>query len=182
MHGTHTVEKWTVCIDMASKRDNAGKVAHGFSRGLFSPIRHGGAYQDVFLACPSEKGDLKRCQQCAEERGTSNAGQFPHGVGKIGRNMRNKSMRCTGRGLGSLQRVPEPAASGKIGFPESSTPLQFRLLPERAFSRTPSGVGKREWRKPLVQAHKILHISHTQILDEHTEGPAVSNGMMNRQD
>src|ERR1700730_11241452 len=91
-------------------------------------------------------------------------------------------MGCTGRSLGSLQRVPEPAASGEIGFPESSTPLQFRGLPERAFGRTPSRIGKRHWWKSLVEAHQSLHISHTQVLDEYTQAPAIGDGMMNRED
>ena len=74
------------------------------------------------------------------------------------------------------------AASSEIGFPESSAPFQFRGLPERAFACAPSGIGERHWWKSLVQTHQPLHIGHTQILDEHTQGPAIGNGMMNRED
>src|ERR1700719_416413 len=96
--------------------------------------------------------------------------------------MRGQSVVWAGRGLGSLERVPEPAASGEIGFPEHSTALQFRRLPERTFGCTPGGVGERQRRKSLAQAHQPLHISKTELLDEHSQRPAIGNGMMNCED
>src|ERR1700688_3503389 len=96
--------------------------------------------------------------------------------------MRGQSVGCAGRGLGSLQRVPEPAGSGETGFPERSTALQFSRLPERTFGCAPGGVGERQRRKSLAQAHQSLHISKTELLDEHAQRPAIGNGMMNCED
>ena len=75
------------CVDLAAKRDNTGEIAHRFPRSLPRPIRHRRAYQDVSLACPPGERDLKRGQQRAEERCASDAGQFPRGVGQIGRKL-----------------------------------------------------------------------------------------------
>src|ERR1700730_11070882 len=96
--------------------------------------------------------------------------------------MENPSMGRTGRGRRSLQRVPEPPASSEIRFIDTGAPLQFRRLPERAFGCTPSRVAEGQRWKSLVRTDDPLQISSAQILDKHTQRPAIGNGMMNRED
>ena len=85
VHRTQAIGERSVDVDLAAQRDDTGKVAHGFPRSLFAPIRHRGADKDVALAGPPKKRDLKCRQQSAEEGCSRDPTQFPRGVGQFKR-------------------------------------------------------------------------------------------------
>src|SRR5246127_312679 len=96
--------------------------------------------------------------------------------------MKDQPLRGAGGGYyRALKGAPEAPGSGKMGSPERGSSLQFFGHPEFALGCSPGCVGQRNLREAFIWSDDAQQVSGAQILGENSERPAVSDGVVYRQ-